>query len=147
MKKKIIHTIDLKDHFRLLGMAMAMAEIGRMVSFGKECEEIPTDELDMLEALENVILRNFWNKVNTDFPKYAENLMRIHGDRCEDTVVIQIFDEKLSDESDDHKCDDHECDESVSLDDMLKGIDGLESADDYVERLADDLRNKKGGQA
>ena len=46
----------------------------------------------------------------------------------------------------DEKCDDCECDDSMDISAMLKNS-GLETSDDHVERLADDLRNKRGGQA
>ena len=96
-----------------------------------------------MDSIMEVLSYKFHYMFMEEFPKYADNKMALRGNP--NGNFIEISAEKLENCDEEAEC---EHDNSAgSLDDMLKGIEGIESADDHVERLADDLRNKRGGQA
>ena len=90
-----------------------------------------------MDAIMDVLVYKFQKVFMDEFPKYANNKMAVgEGD---DGITVKVFDELLE------NCDD--CDnDSVDLESILKDS-GLETSDDHVERLADDIKNKRGGLA
>ena len=141
---KIIKTIDLKDNTVLLGIACAMKEFSIMREIGiengaKEPKSIKFAMDSIMELLHYKLQQIFIE----DYSQYAENKFAIGEDSG--GIKIKVFAEKY-DNVDDNADDNADNNSAGSLDDMLNNIDGLDSADDYVEILAN-LKNKRGGQA
>lgn len=86
--------------------------------------------LDIIETL-------FWHGVRDFYPQINDYKSAMCFDD-DDNVFIKISDNKHENSN--------KCDEVANLDSLLDSI-GLETADEHVERLANDLRKGKGGQA
>ena len=150
MNNKIIHTINLSRELHALAFAWTQSQNNFDEAMKSAQESFPDVDdcpveirasLTAMGALQASLQSQFWSAVEEILPdKYSDNIQQCNPAKG----TVRVLDEKRSDECEGNKS---EGDDSVSLEDMLGNIDGLESADDYVERLADDLRNKKGGQA
>ena len=143
---KAIKTIKLVNP-ELLGLAYAIRVTDAMVENGKEAIKVIGDAIrDKHEALCDAnqgITMLFWKRMANAEPLVMENTSALHYKN--DDVFLEIYDEPLEDCE--HCDDDDECDDdSVDLESILKD-NGIESADDHVERLADDIKNKRGGLA
>ena len=146
--KNVIDTIDLKDNTELLGIACAMKEFSIMRKCGvadgaKEPKPIKYAMDAIMELLHYKLQQIFIE----DYSQYAENKFAIGEDS--DGIKLRVFDEKYDNPPE--KCDEceecDECDEEIiGISDMLKDA-GLDTADEFVERLADEIKNKSGGQA
>ena len=138
MKK--IKTIQLVNP-DLLGLAYAIRVTDAMVEHGKEAVKAMGDagkvKHEALCDANQGITMLFWARMADSEPLVMKNTSAL----CYkgDDVCVEIYDEKLRD------CDECE-DDSVDLESILKDS-GLESADEHVERLADDIKNKRGGLA
>tara|TARA_Y100000310_G_scaffold45809_1_gene42686 strand:+ start:470 stop:913 length:444 start_codon:yes stop_codon:yes gene_type:complete len=146
--KNVIDTIDLRDNTSLLGLACAMKEFTIMRKCGvADGAEEPKPIKFALDAIMELLHYKLQQIFVEDYSQYAENKFAIGEDS--DGIKIKVFDEKYDNPPE--KCEESDNDNSAGdLDDILSSIDGLESADDYVDRIADlknDLRNKRGGQA
>ena len=136
--KNVIKTIDLRDNSDLLGIACAMREISIMRKCGRDSgKEEPEPIKYAMDSIMELLHYKLQHIFIEDFSQYAENKFAIGEDS--DGIKITVFDEKYDDAPE-------KCDDSVNISDMLKNS-GLETSDDHVERLANDLRNKKGGLA
>ena len=90
-----------------------------------------------MDAIMDVLVSKFQWVFMDEFPKYANNKMAVgEGD---DGITVKVFDELLE------NCDDCD-DDTIDIPEMLKNS-GLETSDDHVDRLADDIKNKRGGLA
>ena len=138
--KKIIKTIAVKSYDSLYRVASALGELKMMreLALDNGAEE-PEPIKQSMDAIMDVLTYKFQRVFIDEFPEYADNKMAVGEDS--DGIKVKVYDEMLED-----GCDDCECDDSMDISDMLKDS-GLETSDDHVERLADDLRNKRGGQA
>ena len=135
---KIIKTIDVKSNESLFRVASAISELTLMRQLGLENgQKEPESIKQSMDAIMDVLVYKFQKVFMDEFPKYANNKMAVgEGD---DGITVKVFDELLE------NCDD--CDnDSVDLESILKDS-GLETSDDHVERLADDIKNKRGGLA
>ena len=131
----------------LLGLAYAVRVTDAMVEHGKEAIKVLGDSVqdkhDALCYANEGITMLFWSKMADAEPLVKKNTSALHYKN--DDVFLEIYDEPLEDCE--HCDDDDECDDdSVDLESILKD-NGLESADEHVERLADDIKNKRGGLA
>ena len=131
----------------LLGLAYAVRVTDAMVEHGKEAIKVLGDSVqdkhDALCYANEGITMLFWSKMADAEPLVKKNTSALHYKN--DDVFLEIYDEPL--ENCEHCDDDDECDDdSVDLESILKDS-GLESADEHVERLADDIKNKRGGLA
>ena len=118
-----------------------MGELTLMRKIGLEHgEKEPKPIEQSMNAIMDVLVYKFQKVFMDEFPKYANNRMALGEDG--DGIKVKVYDELLEDFDD---CDDYE-DDSVDLESILKDS-GLESADDHVERLANDIKNKRGGLA
>ena len=141
--KNVIKTIDLKTNQPLYQVALAMNEIQlmRKVSLDTGMKE-PKSITSAMNAIVDLLIHKFQYVFIKEFPQYAENKMAF-GQSHDGNLEVKVFGEKY--DKTPENCDD--CNnESVGISDMLKE-NGLETSDDYVERLTDNLHNKKGGQA
>ena len=145
---KVVYKIDLSKHVKLFALAHAL----RQADMNAECAKKSLEKKDDTEAL--CVVRSVQLLANSLFSQFWDIAHEMAGDEFVKNKamlnmqdgIVEFYDEKLED----CECDEPECEadnSAGSLDDMLKGIEGIESADDHVERLADDLRNKRGGQA
>jgi len=148
MKK--IKTIKLVNP-ELLGLAYAVRVTDAMVEHGKEAIKVIGDAVkDKHEAICDAnqgITMLFWKRMADAEPLVMENTSALHYKN--DDVFLEIYDEPLEDCEhcdDDDDCEDECDDDSVDLESILKDS-GLESADEHVERLADDIKKKRGGLA
>ena len=137
---KTIKTTKLVNP-ELLGLAYAVRVTDAMVEHGKEAIKVLGDSVqdkhDALCYAKEGITMLFWSKMADAEPLVKENTSAL----CYkgDDVSVEIYDKKLTD------CD-GSGDDSVDLKSILENS-GLESADEHVERLADDIKNKRGGIA
>ena len=135
--KNVIETIDVKSYDSLYRVATAMGELALMRRLGLENGQKEPKPIKLsMDAIMDVLVYKFQQLFMDEFPKYANNKMAVGEDA--DGITIKVFDELLEEDC----CDD----ESVDLDSILKDS-GLETSDDYVDRLADDIKNKRGGMA
>ena len=145
---KTIKTIKLVTP-ELLGLAYAVRVTDMMIENGKEAIKMLGNSIkDQHEALCDAnkgITMLFWKKLSDSEPLVMENTSALCY-KGED-VCVEIYDEKL----DGGEC---ECDECESMDNVesdeiesILGKLGLETSDEHVERLADDIKNKRGGMA
>jgi len=135
---KVIKTIDLKNNTNLLGIACAMKEFSIMREIGiEDGSEEPKSIKFAMDAILDLLRFKFQQIFVADFSQYAENKFALGED--DDGIKVRVFAEKYD------NCDD-ETDETVGIADILKN-NGLETSDDHVERLANDLKNKRGGLA
>ena len=147
---KTIKIIDVKSNDSLYRVACAMGELTLMRRLGKEeGKEEPKPIKMSMDAIMDVLMYKFQVVFMDEFPKYAKNRMALSEDG--DGIKVKVYDELLEDYDGD--CEHDECDDdseydddSVDLESILKD-NGLESADEHVERLADDIKNKRGGLA
>ena len=137
----VIKTIKITADLSLFSVVSAMDEIIllRKTAEDSGCEEPKPIKMAM-ESIIQVLSYKFHTMFRDEFPEYANNQMALRGNSKGN--FIDISDEKLENMPDD--CDDGDDDGEFS--DLLKNA-GLETSDDHVDRLADDLRNKRGGQA
>ena len=136
--KNVIKIIDVKSNESLFRVASAISELTLMRQLGLENgQKEPESIKQSMDAIMDVLVYKFQKVFMDEFPKYANNKMAVgEGD---DGITVKVFDELLE------NCDD--CDnDSVDLESILKDS-GLETSDDHVERLADDIKNKRGGLA
>ena len=146
--KNVIDTIDLKDNTSLLGIACAMKEFSIMRECGvADGAKEPKPIKFALDAIMELLHYKLQQIFVEDYSQYAENKFAIGEDS--DGIKIKVFDEKYDNQPE--NCDDcDECedcdDEIIGISDMLKDA-GLDTADEFVERLADEIKNKSGGQA
>tara|TARA_Y100000034_G_scaffold35713_1_gene43830 strand:- start:390 stop:821 length:432 start_codon:yes stop_codon:yes gene_type:complete len=141
----VIKTIDLKNNTVLLGIACAMKEFSIMRKVGvengaKEPESIKFAMDSIMELLHYKLQQIFIE----DYSQYAENKFAIGEDS--EGIKIRVFAEKYDNSPENTPTDCENDDDSMDISELLKDS-GLETSDDHVERLADDLRNKKGGVA
>ena len=143
MKK--IKIIDVKSNESLYRVASALGELTlmRKIALDNGAEE-PKPIKRSMDAIMDVLTYKFQKVFIDEFPQYADNKMTVGEDS--DGIKVKVYDEILEEGCDDCECDDCECDDSMDISEMLKNS-GLETSDDHVERLADDLRNKRGGRA
>ena len=135
---KTIKIIDVKSNDSLYRVACAMGELTLMRRLGAEAgEKEPNAIKHSMEAIMDVLMYKFQKVFMDEFPKYAGNRMSLGEDG--DGIKVKVYDELLEDFDD---CED----DSVDLESILKDS-GLETSDDHVERLADDIKNKRGGLA
>ena len=141
---KTIKIIDVKSNDSLYRVACAMGELTLMRRLGKEeGKEEPKPIKMSMDAIMDVLVYKFQMVFMDEFPKYAKNRMALGEDG--DGIKVKVYDELLEDY--DGECEHGECeDDSVDLESILKDS-GLESADEHVERLADDIKKKRGGIA
>ena len=139
---KIIKTIDLKENTDLFGIACAMKEFSLMRKLGlQDGTEEPKSIKFAMDSIMELLHYKFQQIFIDDYSQFAENQFAIGQD--DDGIKIRVFAEKYDNRSEIPK----DCNnESVGISDMLKDS-GLETTDDHIERLADDLKNKRGGQA
>jgi len=139
--KKIIKTIDVKSYDSLFRVASALGELTlmRKIALENGAEE-PKPIKHSMDAIMEVLTYKFQRVFMDEFPEYADNKMAVGEDS--DGIKVKVYDEILEKNCDDCETDD----DSTDISEMLKNS-GLETSDDHVERLADDLRNKRGGQA
>ena len=139
---KIIKTIALKENTDLFGIACAMKEISLMRKLGlQDGTEEPKSIKFAMDSIMELLHYKFQQIFIDDYSQFAENQFAIGQD--DDGIKIRVFAEKYDNRSEIPK----DCNnESVGISDMLKDS-GLETTDDHIERLADDLKNKRGGQA
>ena len=137
---KAIKTIKLVNP-ELIGLAYAVRVTDAMIEQGKKAVKLVGDAVrgqhEALCGANEGITMLFWARMADSEPLVMKNTSAL----CYkgDDVCVEIYDEKLRD------CD--ECDDgAVDLESILKDS-GLESADEHVERLADDIKNKRGGLA
>ena len=144
---KTIKIIDVKSNDSLYRVACAMGELTLMRRLGKENgQEEPKPIKMSMDSIMDVLTYKFQMVFMDEFPKYAKNRMALGEDG--DGIKVKVYDELLEDydgECEHDECDD-DSDDSVDLESILKDS-GLESADEHVERLADDIKNKRGGLA
>ena len=136
--KNVIKTIDVKSCESLYRVATAIGEITLMRKTAlKNGAEEPESIKESMDVIMDVLVSKFqWVFVN-EFPKYANNKMAVgEGD---DGIMVTVYDELYE------NCDDCD-DDSMDISEMLKNS-GLETSDDHVDRLADDIKNKRGGLA
>ena len=140
--KTVINTIDLNENIVLYGMAISMRQADMLVETGKE-NGAPSADLKMASFFANIFKRAFWDTVDDVFPEYKDNLMGLRGS-IESGLKIEVFNEKLNCDG----CDECEkCDNDIiGIADMLKE-NNIETADDFVDRLADQIEKKSGGIA
>ena len=136
--KNVIKIIDVKSNESLFRVASAISELTLMRQLGLENgQKEPESIKQSMDAIMDVLVYKFQKVFMDEFPKYANNKMVV-GEGG-DGITVKVFDELLE------NCDD--CDnDSVDLESILKDS-GLETSDDHVERLADDIKNKRGGLA
>ena len=136
--KNVIETIDVKSYDSLYRVATALGEISLMRRLGSEAgQKEPKPIKHSMDAIMDVLVYKFQQLFMDEFPKYANNKMAVgEGD---DGITVKVFDELLE------NCDDCD-DDTIDIPDMLKNS-GLETSDDHVDRLADDIKNKRGGLA
>ena len=139
--KKIIETIDIKSNESLFRIASAMSEfqIMRKCNLDEGIKE-PKSIKFAMDAIIDILTYKFQQVFIDEFPKYAKNKMSFGEDS--EGLKVRVFDEHYDDCENSDDCNN----ESVGISDMLKES-GLETSDDHVERLADDLKNKRGGLA
>ena len=149
---KIIKTIDVKSNDSLYRVACAMGELTLMRRLGKENgQEEPKPIKMSMDSIMDVLIYKFQMVFMDEFPKYAKNRMALGEDG--DGIKVKVYDELLEDY--DGECEHDECDDDSEYDDSDDSVDlesilkdsGLESADEHVERLADDIKKKRGGIA
>ena len=153
MKNKVLHTMNLSKELHALALAWTQSQnnfedaIKSAQGNFPKVDDCPVEiraSLTALGVLQESLQTQFWGAVNEILPdEYSDNVQQCNPVKG----TVRVLDEKRSDEC---ECDESEGEDNNSagsIDDMLNGIEGLESADDHVERLADDLRNKRGGQA
>ena len=142
---KVIKKIDLREHCNLLMVAGTIRELMLMRKICKsQGHEMPEQIKDAMNAIMDVVSHKFQSVFRDEFPKYSENKMELG--ESSGIPMVKVFDEQY-DNSDNVVTVVADDNSAGGINDMLDGIEGLESADDHVERLANDLRNKKGGQA
>ena len=145
---KIIKTIDLKENTDLFGIACAMKEFSLMRKLGlQDGTEEPKSIKFAMDSIMELLHYKFQQIFIDAFSQYSENKFEIGEDS--EGVKVLVFDEKYDNQPE--NCDEceecEECDEEiVDIADMLKDA-GLDTADEFVERLADEIKNKSGGQA
>ena len=136
---KIVYKIDLSEHIDLFALAHAVRQAKMNAEVALKNIEDKEDKTSLLcaksvELLSNTLFHQFWERAHEmagdEYIEHKATLNMQDG-------TVEFYDEK---------CDDCECDDSMDISEMLKNS-GLETSDDHVERLADDLRNKRGGQA
>ena len=150
--KNVIETIDVKSYDSLYRVATALGEITLMRRLGSEAgQKEPKPIKQSMDAIMDVLVYKFQQLFMDEFPKYANNKMAV-GEN-DDGITVTVFDELLEEDC----CDECSnilyedgtckyCRDSVDLESILKDS-GLETSDDYVERLANDIKNKRGGLA
>ena len=149
---KTIKIIDVKSNESLYRVACAMGELTIMRKIGLEHgakEPKPIEQ--SMNAIMDVLVYKFQKVFMDEFPKYAGNRMALGEDG--DGIKVKVYDELLEDY--DGECEHDECDDDSEYDDSDDSVDlesilkdsGLESADEHVERLADDIKNRRGGLA
>ena len=137
--KKVIKTIDVTTNSNLYKVACAMGEIHLLRKIGAESgAEEPKAIKCAMDSIVDVLGYKFQQIFIDEFPEYSKN--KIMFGENESGMLVKVFEEKYD------NADDADNNSAGSLDDMLNNIDGLDSADDYVEILAN-LKNKRGGQA
>ena len=146
---KTIKIIDVKSNDSLYRVACAMGELTLMRRLGKaNGQEEPKPIKVSMDSIMDVLTYKFQMVFMDEFPKYAKNRMALGEDG--DGIKVKVYDELLEDYDDDcdecDECEDDCEDDCVDLESILKDS-GLESADEHVERLADDIKNKRGGLA
>ena len=135
MKKEILTTIDAKSNDSLLRVASAMSEFQLMRKIGLERGEKEPESIKFaMDAILDVLSYKFQQIFVDEFPKYEDNKISLDFRNLQ----VSVFVEKYNDVEN--------CEKPMDISEMLKNS-GLETSDDHVERLADDLRNKRGGQA
>ena len=135
MKKEILTTIDAKSNDSLLRVASAMSEFQLMRKIGLERGEKEPESIKFaMDAILEVLSYKFQQIFVDEFPKYEDNKISLDFRNLQ----VSVFVEKYNDVEN--------CEKPMDISEMLKNS-GLETSDDHVERLADDLRNKKGGLA
>ena len=135
MKKEILTTIDSKSNDSLLRVASAMSEFQLMRKIGLERGEKEPESIKFaMDAILDVLSYKFQQIFVDEFPKYEDNKISLDFRNLQ----VSVFVEKYNDVEN--------CEKPMDISEMLKNS-GLETSDDHVERLADDLRNKKGGLA
>jgi len=144
----VLKTITVTPELSFFNVASAIGEIRimRMIALEDGNKEPKPIEMAM-DAIMEVLGYKFRKLFQSEFPQYANNKIQAGGN-CE-RMEIRVLDEKCDEPDDYDDCDDcREMDEDDSMDisEILKNS-GLETSDDHVERLADDLRNKRGGKA
>ena len=138
---KVIKTIDVKSNESLYRVACAMGELTIMRRLGKENgQEEPKPIKKSMDAIMDVLTYKFQKVFIDEFPQYADNKMAVGEDS--EGIQVKVYDEMLEEECDDCEPDD----DSTDISEMLKNS-GLETSDEHVERLADDIKNKRGGLA
>ena len=136
--KNVIETIDVKSYDSLYRVACAMGELTLMRRLGLENGVKEPESIEQsMDAIMDVLVYKFQQLFMDEFPKYANNKMALGGNS--DDITVKVFDELLE------GCDDCD-DDSIDIPEMLKNS-GLETSDDHVERLANDIKNKRGGLA
>ena len=150
--KKVIHTLNISDNKMLHALALAWTVAQENFDDGiksaktdfpdpDNCPDELRATLTAMRALVENLAGQFWSAIDNKLPdEYIDNVKA-----CNPALgKINVYDEK-------HDCDNCDSDDSVgNLDDILSSIEGLESSDDFVDRLADlkkSIRNKKGGIA
>ena len=136
--KNVIKIINVKSCESLFRVASAIDELPLMRKLALENgQKEPEPIKDTMDAIMDVLVYKFQQLFMDEFPKYANNKMAVgEGD---DGITVKVFDELLE------NCDDCD-DDTIDIPEMLKNS-GLETSDDHVERLADDIKNKRGGLA
>ena len=121
---KIIKKIDLKNHFRLLGLAVAVNEMMLLSQLAKEnADSAPEGVLQSIDGICSAMQMKFWDNFSELYPKYSNNKMQIGGNSK--TVEVIVYNEKREGRED---C---ECEggETASLDDIMEQA-GVQNADD-----------------
>ena len=136
--KNVIEIIDVKSYDSLYRVATAISELTLMRRLGSEAGQKEPKSIKLsMDAIMDVLVYKFQQLFMDEFPKYANNKMAVgEGD---DGITVKVFDELLE------NCDDCD-DDTIDIPEMLKNS-GLETSDDHVERLANDIKNKRGGLA
>ena len=140
--KNVIKVIDVKSNDSLYRVASAIGELTLMRKIGLENgEKEPPPIKQSMDAIMDVLVYKFQKVFIEEFPKYANNKMTVgEGD---DGIKVKVFDELYEDCD---NCGDDCGDDSMDIYEILRNS-GLETSDDHVERLANDIKNKRGGLA
>ncbi len=139
--KKIIHTLDISENKMLHALALAWttasdhadSSIDKTMEQYPKPSDMPSEIHAMLKAnisLAENLGAQFWDAVDEQLPDFPNNKKACNPAKG----IINVFDEI------------YENSESVEIAKLMANA-GVETSDDHVERLANDLRKKRGGKA
>ena len=130
----------MTNNIQLFSMASASNESTILCKIAID-NNAPESEIKNIKRICEIFSSRFWQAVDHFYPDYSEHKMRLKG--ALEELTLYIYD--LQPCNDCAGCDN--CDSKIlNLTESLKSA-GIDTADEFVEKLADQLAKKTGGRA